>query len=465
LTNGDWIDSPIVIDGGLEEQMMRGCTVGMGLMVALAFARPSSAQSALVLTLDDAVSRGLADRARLAEARAREAAADAVLAGRAAQARPALTASAGVLRTNHVDEFGVPQAGGGLRVIFPDLPNNYRTRAELAVPIYTSGRVDALERAAEADRRAATADRRTAEADIALEVRRAYWTLVLARENVGVIERALARSDAAVAAVRARVDAGVLPPNDLLSAQAQRARQNVRLIQARHEAGIAEAQLARAIGADPGQSIVTSTPIATPTPGAAALAGRPAGDLAAEARGRRAERQGLVDREAALADAAVATLAAVRPQIAAIAAIEPARPNPRFVPRVDEWNTSWDLGVNVTWTIWDGGRARSDRAATLAQAEALRHRLADVDAAIGVEVRQRLLDRESAEAALAACGEAVAAATENQRVVQERFTAGVATSTDVLDAEVALSEAELECTRLAVGVRLAEAALVRAVGP
>ena len=444
--------------------MTRARIVGVGLVAALAFAHPSAAQTPLILTLDEAVARGLADRARLAEARAREAAADAVVAGRAALNRPALTASAGLLRTNHVDEFGVPQAGGGIRVIFPDLPNNYRTRAELAVPLYSAGRVDALERAAEADRRAAGADRRTAEADVVLDVRRAYWTLVLARESVGVLERALARSDAAVAVVRARVDAGLLPPNDLLSAQAQRARQNVRLIQARHDAGSAEAQLARAIGADPGQPIVTSTPIATPTPGVTALAARPAAELATEARTKRAERQGLVDREAALADAAVATMAAVRPQIAAVAAIEPSRPNPRFVPRVDEWNTSWDLGVNVTWTLWDGGRARADRAATLAQADALRYRRADVDAAISVEVRQRLLDRESAAAALAACGEGVTAATENQRVVQERFAAGVATSTDVLDAEVALSEAELECARLAVGVRLAEAALVRAVG-
>jgi outer membrane protein TolC len=48
--------------------------------------------------------------------------------------------------------------------------------------------------------------------------------------------------------------------------------------------------------------------------------------------------------------------------------------------------------------------------------------------------------------------------------VDERFAAGVADSTDVLDAEVALLEAELECTRLAASVRLAEAALLRAVG-
>ena len=66
-----------------------------------------------------------------------------------------------------------------------------------------------------------------------------------------------------------------------------------------------------------------------------------------------------------------------------------------------------------------------------------------------------------ARAALAASGEAVAAATEARRVLEERFTAGVATSTDVLDADVALLEAELERTRLAAALRLSEARLVR----
>ena len=422
------------------------------------------AQTPLALTIEEAVARALAGRARVAEAAAREAAASAAVAGRAALRQPALSVSSGVMRTNHVEEFGVPQAGGTTRIIFPDLPNNYRARAELAVPLYTAGRVDALVRAAEADRRAAAADRRTVEADIALEARRAYWALVLARETVGVLDRALARTDAAVAAVGARVDVGLLPPNDRLAAQAQRARQNVRLIQARHEAALAEAQLARAMGADPGQSIITSTPVTEATAGAAALAARPAQDLEGEARAKRPERLAIEDRRSAFEEAAAAVSAAFRPQIAALAAIEPARPNPRFVPRVDEWNTAWDFGVHVTWTLWDGGRARAERGATLAQADALGHRLTDFDAAVAVEVRQRLLDRASAEAALAACAEGVAAATENQRVVEERFAAGVADSTDVLDAEIALLEAELECTRLAAAVRLAEAALLRVVG-
>ena len=38
-----------------------------------------------------------------------------------------------------------------LRVIYPDVPDNYRTRLDLQWPIYTGGRLDALERAARID--------------------------------------------------------------------------------------------------------------------------------------------------------------------------------------------------------------------------------------------------------------------------------------------------------------------------
>ena len=55
-------------------------------------------------------------------------------------------------------------------------------------------------------------------------------------------------------------------------------------------------------------------------------------------------------------------------------------------------------------------------------------------------------------------------ATEARRVVQERFAAGVATSTDVLDAQVALLQAELDRTRALATMRLALARLDRAVG-
>jgi outer membrane protein TolC len=48
--------------------------------------------------------------------------------------------------------------------------------------------------------------------------------------------------------------------------------------------------------------------------------------------------------------------------------------------------------------------------------------------------------------------------------VQERFAAGVATATDLLDAQVALLQAELDRTRALAGARLANARLDRALG-
>jgi outer membrane protein TolC len=49
-------------------------------------------------------------------------------------------------------------------------------------------------------------------------------------------------------------------------------------------------------------------------------------------------------------------------------------------------------------------------------------------------------------------------------VVSERFGAGVATSTDVLDAHVAVLQAELDRTHAIASARLAEARLARALG-
>jgi len=82
----------------------------------------------------------------------------------------------------------------------------------------------------------------------------------------------------------------------------------------------------------------------------------------------------------------------------------------------------------------------------------------------GGNVRRRGGDVGTGRAALVVSAEAVSAATEARRVIAERFKAGVATSTDVLDAENALLEAELERTRLAASLRLSEARLLRAVG-
>ena len=70
----------------------------------------------------------------------------------------------------------------------------------------------------------------------------------------------------------------------------------------------------------------------------------------------------------------------------------------------------------------------------------------------------------SSIAAIAASEDSVRAATEARRVVGERFEAGVATSTEVLDAEGDVLGAELSRTQAVANARIAEARLIRAAG-
>ena len=420
-------------------------------------AAPQSAGAGI--TLDDALARGLANSQRIAELRAREEAAQAAEAGRAAASLPVLALAAGYTRTNHVDEFGILLPGQAPRIIYPDIPDNYRTRLDLTWPVYSGGRADALERAAAAERKATGADLAAARADLRVEITRAFWALVAARETERVLAHALDDVAAHVADLRTRFAQGLIPPNDVLTAEAQQSRQRVLAIEAHNTRAIAEADLKRLIGSD---AAATLEPAAVFDSVPAAPA--PVAELIAQARAARPERQAIVDRTAAAQARQDAVHAAALPQLGVNAGYDYARPNPRIFPRRGAWQDSWDVSANVTWSLWDGGRRRAEEAEAAAATRALDARLADVDRQIEFEVRQRWLEADSNRAAIDAAAAGARSATEARRVVGERFTAGVATSTDVLDAELAVLQAELDVTRAHANVRVALARLERAVG-
>ena len=120
-------------------------------------------------------------------------------------------------------------------MLYPDVPNNYHSRLDLQWPIYSGGRSDALERAARAEAAAAGADVSVAQADLRLEVARAFWAVVTARTTVDVLEQGVARSQAHVTDVRQRFANGLVPPNDIASAEAQQSRARMLAIEARNQ--------------------------------------------------------------------------------------------------------------------------------------------------------------------------------------------------------------------------------------
>ena len=423
------------------------------LLAALGAALP------LRLTLEEAVQRGLETSHRIAEAVARGDAAEAAAGGRHAATLPQIAALAGYTRTNHVDAFGILLPTNQLRVIYPDVPDNYRTRLDLQWPIYTGGRLDALERAARIEATASADDIATARRDLTLEITRAYWALVAATESLRVVEASAARVDAHLKDVRHQLEAGLIPPSDVFTVEAQASRQRMLTVQARSNRDIAEGELARLVGAPPDtpvEPVSALDALAPPPP--------PLDALVESARQQRSERAALVKRAGAAGARARAAAAGTKPTVAVAGGVDYASPNPRIFPREEAWRASWDAGVNVSWPLFDGGRARSEMAETAALTRAVQERLAEFDATLAVEIRQRVSEVASSRAAIEAAADAVRSAAEARRVLGDRFAAGVATSTDVLDAQVVLLQAELDRTQAIANAQLADARLARALG-
>jgi len=417
-----------------------------------------SSTSTVRLTLEEAMARALGESHRIGEGRARQDAAEAAVDSRAAATMPIVSVMAGYTRTNHIVPFGIPPENPA-SIIYPDIPDNYRTRLDLQWPVYTFGRFESMERAARSEAAAAAKDVGTFTADVRLDAARAFWTLVTATDSVRVVEEALALIESHLRDVQNMRAAGLLAPNDVLSAEARRSRHRVQLIEARNMRDVAEADLRRVTGiAAPAAIAIDASLEGPPAPL------RPYDDLLADARASRPERQALQARVEALGERRNAAASGLKPILAVGAGFDYARPNPRIFPRTTEWNTSWDVGVNVTWPLWDGGRVKADVAEASAGQRAVAERLAEFDTVLDFEVRQRRLDVASAREAIAASADEVAAAAEARRVVAERFKAGLVTNTEVLDAQQALLMAQFDRTRALAASRLAEARLDRALG-
>ena len=430
-------------------------TFGLIFTLLMAGTVDAGAQVPVRLTLQDALARGLDTSHRIAELGARQQAAEAVEDQRKAAAMPQASLLAGYTRTNHVDEFGIP----GGRVIYPDIPDNLRSRFDLQWPIYTGGRTSSLTRAAAAEASAIAQDREAVRADLRLEITRAYWAVITGRASVEVVNQALSRIGAHLTDVRHQLDVGLIPPSDVLSLEAQQARQEQLLIEAENVAESAAMDFRRLVGLAPDAPFELADRIDTPTAPSQQVTA-----LVEAAKANRSERKALEIRLKGFGERVSAAEAGRLPLVATAAGYDFARPNPKIFPRAEAWKPAWDVGVSVSWSLFDGGRVRAEVAEAAATRTAAEERLKDFDANVDVEVRQRAADLVSGQAAIAAAEAGVRSAAEARRVIAERFSAGVATNTDVIDAQVALLQAELDRTRAQANVKLAEARLDRALG-
>lgn len=312
----------------------------------------------------------------------------------------------------------------------PDRLTTGLSRVELSLPLYAGGelraRIEQAEAAAEAAR---LRGERTGDL-AAFGAGEAYVRLVQAREFRILLEKSRDTVAAHAALAREYAGQGMVVASELLRAEVELARLEDMVLEATGRERVAEANLAFQLGRD--QSAVVATANLPEVDGvetdlewwlAAAVARR---DVAAA---------DAMIRAAKLEESALR--GAMRPRVGLVARGELVDDRP-FGSRGE----STTVMAVASLDLYTGGSHRAAVAAARWQAEAGRIEVERMKEGIGLEVREAHATVIAAQARAATARRAVAAARENERIVTERFRAGVVKMLDVLDASTTAREAE-----------------------
>jgi outer membrane protein TolC len=375
---------------------------------------------------------------------------------------PVLTANAGYTRHSAVPEFGVPTDNPNepVFILFPNIQNHYRVNLSVSQPIYTGGAISASREAARRDESAATWSQTRTALDLGFSARALYWSAVAAAAGVDVAEAQLKRTQRLVDDARALREAGMAVNADVFAAEARFSAAEVDIIRTRNEEAQAMERLRSLLGIAPGTLINLAGAGTEEVPSPPS----PRTDLEEAALDSRPELK-ITDAYIEVLGARARSVNAVRrPTVAATGQYLLARPNQRFLPPVDERNDSWSVGIAASWRFFDGSRTKEQVATVQAEQRAMQHDRSELERQIRLEVATARLELESALKAIASADASAAAAQAWEEASSERYAAGIAMLSELLDAQADLAAAELAQVRSRASAWLADAALRRAVG-
>ena len=121
-------------------------------------------------------------------------------------------------------------------------------------------------------------------------------------------------------------------------------------------------------------------------------------------------------------------------------------------------------GIGVQWAMFDGGQSRKRAAALDRNRRASEQQRADAAGLIELQVRQAYLGIAEARQRVAVTAQAAEQADENLRIARERYTSGLGTQTQLLEAETLRVQSLRNSYEATLDVDLAQLRLARAVG-
>jgi outer membrane protein TolC len=339
--------------------------------------------------------------------------------------------------------------------------DNWLLQATISIPISDYFlRIDQNYSAATNSQEAARWDVATARAVSEANGRIAYYTWLNARGSVVVAVQALNDQKTHLRDARNQFAAGNASKADVLRAETAVASADLTLERAKNLSDLSEKQLRVAMHAPEGEPLVPGENLETPV---VPVQGN-VKQMTIEALSARPEVRSADANAAAAHEQAAAAKAQRYPVLSAFGDGILGNPNPRYIPPSNVWNTTWDLGAQLTWspndTLVANGNVR-DIESRLAAIEANKNVTRDN---IEVEVTQMLQQVREADFSIESSTRELASATEAYRVQRELFNNGRGTSTTLADAESDLTRARLDLLNAKVAARTARIRLEHALG-
>jgi outer membrane protein TolC len=338
----------------------------------------------------------------------------------------------------------------------PGALSNWNSRILLEWPVYRGGQNTYGTRAASARLNASELALEAIHNNLVFSVSSAYYEILKSRNSIALAEESIRRLQAHLDIAQARLENDIALKSDVLRVEVRLAEAEETLEIARHNLERAKSRLNLAMG----RSI--NKPLAL-APGEVApmkppRTGETLDELITQAHRRRSEIEMADLNIEALENSVRVARAELYPHVDAFAHYD------YDTEDFSGGDNSWTVGLGASLSIFDGFLTRSNvrsAQAKLREAEA-RKKLMTLH--IEMQVKNSYLARSEAAARMDVLKDGISEAEEALRIVSERYSEGLAIVTDLLDAEVALTNTRLRLVSARHDYMIADAGVERAVG-
>jgi len=350
---------------------------------------------------------------------------------------------------------------GGFPAIDPG-DQNWSAGVRLVQSIYEGGRLLSSMRTARLVREQALAEFHAVLADTATDVRVAYYDVLLAEKQIAVAEESVALLEKEWHDSRRRFEAGTVPKFNVLRAEVELANARPAVSRARNAYRLAKNVLVNRLGASVPPDVWEDIPLRlTDTLDVDRLT-LDVPEAVGLALARRPELEALRKFEALRKEGVVQARAGYLPRLEGYAGYG-ARKS-MFSDQVADEVHGWEVGVQASWSLWDGAYTRGKVIEARAQLEKAQVETDDVTRQIQLEVRSAYSTLVEAWEVLESQGKVLEQAAEALRLARARAEAGTGTQLDVLSAQTAFTDAGTIQNRAKHDYAVARTRLERAIG-